>query len=714
MTQLEINNLIHKVNEKEYLYVADGMDITYKKFSALIPYFDNITIETLCIDGWLNEDFFSHLAKLKQLSGLMILRVNFDNDEIEKGLPKLQNLRALAFDYCKFSKFPSAIFELKNLKYLSLYFSTNDIPCMHFFRNYPREPLSEQLEDVFQYNIFTATYEKYHWGYRFPNFIIMINNYFGYPFDYYYRYYDIDIFFLNTEKQYQNYKAILSVFKQLDEKYDSLKKEFNQLVCNTIYDNESYSLQELIQKYKIDEVTLRGQFIDKLLKKVGGEEILFELKNEKRTEQVKKALDFEKENRHIKSLQITNFKLFEKIKIQLDKINILIGQNGCGKTSLLQAIAIGLVPEASREWIPREEKFSYFIKSLINRRKFNEDDYSSITLKWNVFEKEHRLYSDKLVADKELPQTYLVLGYGENLFTNPRSGADIYIENLAVGKAKTYDIETLFNDYNISLPNPLEILNALGKETIQKYSKEEQQVLNSISDNLLSVLNRFLSLQPTQKFTIKNSGYGYFFVDKNKTEFSLNEISEGFRSNIVLITDILLKILSSRKNLFLKPIPIKEVFKNVKGTILIDEFDKHLHPVWQRTFLSALEDVLPNIQFVLTTHNVAALQSAEGHRVFVLHEDGNVELSEIPKGYSIEALYRKFFNEDYFSETVTKNIKDFQNLRDKILETNDFSKIESKEYKDLMDSLQISPQTKMIARIEENQLLKARDNVQTK
>ena len=324
------------------------------------------------------------------------------------------------------------------------------------------------------------------------------------------------------------------------------------------------------------------------------------------------------------------------------------------------------------------------------------------------------MYSDKLVADKELPQTYLVLGYGENLFTNPRSGADIYIENLAVGKAKTYDIETLFNDYNISLPNPLEILNALGKETIQKYSKEEQQVLNSISDNLLSVLNRFLSLQPIQKFTIKNSGYGYFFVDKNKTEFSLNEISEGFRSNIVLITDILLKILSSRKNLFLKPIPIKEVFKNVKGTILIDEFDKHLHPVWQRTFLSALEDVLPNIQFVLTTHNVAALQSAEGHRVFVLHEDGNVELSEIPKGYSIEALYRKFFNEDYFSETVTKNIKDFQNLRDKILETNDFSKIESKEYKDLMDSLQISPQTKMIARIEENQLLKARDNVQTK
>ncbi len=725
MTQIEIDNLIEKVNKDNYITVYDqiwyNIDdkilLSADEFISLIPYFNKITIKDICISYSWRGDIYTDLSKLKNLQRIDFFKADLTGTEeyIEKSLPKLQNIKILKFFDTKLTKFPDAIFELKNLEYLTIYNSIDNLTNLHFFRDGYSKNLSEALEDAFQLTIQTANYKKFKWGYKFSDFIIVDND-LKYLTSMYEEELDIDVLFLNTKNQNQNYKAILTVFNAINEKRtDYSVTKPNKLFYTTNYAHEFYDVPELIQKFKIGEKTHYGKFIDKILIAIGGEELLIELKNEKQREQVFKTLDFEKENKHITSLQINNFKLFNSIEINnLDKINILIGQNGSGKTSLLQAIAIDLIPQATMEWIPREQGYYQFIKSIINKKVVTEDIYAEIKLKWNTFERELRIYPYSVNANKEIPQTYLALGYGENLFTSKQSTSGIYIDELASGVAKTYYIETLFNDYNISLPNPLDILNGLEQQSIQKYSLNQQKDLIEISNCLQSIINKFLMLQSSKKYSIKKMSYGFYFVDSNNVEFSLYEISEGFRTNIVLITDIVVKILSARKNLFLKPVEIKDIFKIVNGTILIDEFDKHLHPVWQRTFLSALKEVFPNIQFILTTHNVVALQSAEGHKAFILNENGNVELKEIPIGYSIEALYRNFFDSDYFSENVTKNIKEFQKIRDEIIKKNDFSLMESEKYKKLLEMLQISSQTRMIAKIEENQLLKLKENAQTK
>ena len=44
---------------------------------------------------------------------------------------------------------------------------------------------------------------------------------------------------------------------------------------------------------------------------------------------------------HIRRIELTNFRNYEKIKLEnLDNINIIIGNNGIGKTSILESIYV--------------------------------------------------------------------------------------------------------------------------------------------------------------------------------------------------------------------------------------------------------------------------------------------------------------------------------------------------------------------------------------
>jgi predicted ATP-binding protein involved in virulence len=134
------------------------------------------------------------------------------------------------------------------------------------------------------------------------------------------------------------------------------------------------------------------------------------------------------------------------------------------------------------------------------------------------------------------------------------------------------------------------------------------------------------------------------------TGFELSELSEGFRANILLITDIILQIIAARHTMFGKEASLDSIYDKkkecftVKGIILIDEFDRHLHPTWQRVFLNKIVKILPNFQFFVTTHNILAAQSAEGYNVIIINTiNGEIKAETIKKGYDIETINDLYF-----------------------------------------------------------------------
>lgn len=57
--------------------------------------------------------------------------------------------------------------------------------------------------------------------------------------------------------------------------------------------------------------------------------------------------------------------------------------------------------------------------------------------------------------------------------------------------------------------------------------------------------------------------------------------------------------------------------------VLVDEIDLHLHPKWQRELMPFLVEKFPNTQFVATAHSPLIVQAAEGANVVVLKRQGD-------------------------------------------------------------------------------------------
>ncbi|MBP2846082.1 AAA family ATPase [Dickeya oryzae] len=71
-----------------------------------------------------------------------------------------------------------------------------------------------------------------------------------------------------------------------------------------------------------------------------------------------------------------------------------------------------------------------------------------------------------------------------------------------------------------------------------------------------------------------------------------------------------------------------------QGIVLIDEVDMHLHPSWQRSIIERLTTTFPNCQFILTTHSPLVISDYKDVLVYSLD---NGELTVVPSQYGQDA-----------------------------------------------------------------------------
>lgn len=88
----------------------------------------------------------------------------------------------------------------------------------------------------------------------------------------------------------------------------------------------------------------------------------------------------------------------------------------------------------------------------------------------------------------------------------------------------------------------------------------------------------------------------------------LGQLSDGYRTHLALVLDL------ARRMVQANPPPPEPQPGFLWGTearaiVLIDEIDLHLHPAWQQTVLPGLLQAFPNAQFIVTTHSDQVLSS---------------------------------------------------------------------------------------------------------
>jgi predicted ATP-binding protein involved in virulence len=88
----------------------------------------------------------------------------------------------------------------------------------------------------------------------------------------------------------------------------------------------------------------------------------------------------------------------------------------------------------------------------------------------------------------------------------------------------------------------------------------------------------------------------------------LDDLSDGQRTTVTLVGDL------ARRAITLNPWMGADVLQQTEGVVLIDELDLHLHPKWQRRIVDDLKRTFPRVQFICTTHSpflIQALQPGE-------------------------------------------------------------------------------------------------------
>jgi len=339
------------------------------------------------------------------------------------------------------------------------------------------------------------------------------------------------------------------------------------------------------------------------------------------------------------------------------RLTVLVGINGGGKTSVLDALALLLDGYLAR----------YIRASPQSASRLKDGDVNLVTgrteltinvvveenagdegqpLRW-VIRRQDRHQSpvaqeasdfDALNAyvrrhaeekGKDIAGDPLILYYGQRRVTfdfpeRIRDTADLdpiaafskalepsidYREFVAWFRDQTYTVNAW------TIEERLEETGDQGTEIRAKRTRQLNAVRSAIS-SATGFLRLFYQAEtPRGLYVVKPGGIGGTSPPFN---IPVSNLSSGEQIYLALIGDI------ARRMAMLNP--GLENPLHGRGLILIDEIDLHLHPGWQRKILPLLTGTFPNCQFVVTTHSPQVLGevAAESIRILRLEEDGSV------------------------------------------------------------------------------------------
>lgn len=276
-------------------------------------------------------------------------------------------------------------------------------------------------------------------------------------------------------------------------------------------------------------------------------------------------------------------------------LNIICGENGIGKTNIIESIAACFTTYSQNKLKKKADSNSGLIE--LNMTDINEEFKKIEYIVDNFHPRESNNNSKNYSTHYKFCENY--------------SKCLIY-----------FKVDRFFSYQRI---DSLKI-----HDDIDEHTKSN---LNGVSRNNLKdwfIRNELLSKQAyTTDVNKKNIGYAKEFITLLNSNYSFSSIKQDMEIYINSPTgEIPYEYLSSgfKSCLFIMWGIIREIqirfpdieAKNFNGVIIIDEIELHLHPEWQNKICNVLKRALPNTQFIVTTHSPHVIQTAEHNQVIAL------------------------------------------------------------------------------------------------
>ena len=374
---------------------------------------------------------------------------------------------------------------------------------------------------------------------------------------------------------------------------------------------------------------------------------------------------------HIQQIQIKNFRCFEDLTVNLNPdVNIFVGNNGSGKSAVLDAIAAAIYPylyefqsivDVKARFKDIEEPYLYQRDLQVKPEKNGSSNINRIELgvvnldcsiNYSAQYIKRRTDSNNMDSRVDMMENYSIRGdmhrYLESLQnTNYFPLVAYYRGNRNIRDIS--DVNDVFNqdfDPFDALKNSLdatasftdlanwffvrefqELREAKNKGDINLELAELKQIRKAISTIIAPNARVYFSQTTSAKLMVE-----WETETGEKIELSLNQLSSGNRNMLALVMDFARRLAQAN--------PQMENPLEAEAVLMIDELDLHLHPTWQQKIIPDLRKVFPNTQIIATTHSPEIVTTVERHQVKIL-KDYQIEECPTPtRGRSSSDIVR--------------------------------------------------------------------------
>jgi predicted ATPase len=105
------------------------------------------------------------------------------------------------------------------------------------------------------------------------------------------------------------------------------------------------------------------------------------------------------------------------------------------------------------------------------------------------------------------------------------------------------------------------------------------------------------------------------------------------------------------------------MFKDIKGIVVIDEIELHLHAKFQREILPRLVSLFPSIQFIITTHSplfLLGMKELFGEDGFIIYQMPHAERISVERFSEFQNAYKYLSETEQHEKDILESIKKHQ------------------------------------------------------
>jgi len=319
----------------------------------------------------------------------------------------------------------------------------------------------------------------------------------------------------------------------------------------------------------------------------------------------------------IQKLELQNFRYFEHKEFNFpNQFTVIIGDNGTGKTAIVDALAIGIncffsqfaQIQMHHGNFPLNQNDVRLILSIIDQVKTIKYIYPCHILCRGVVNNTGLEWVTELKQEKT---SYMSSNIGEFLlnlieeksilpllayYRNSRLWGQIEKNKQAQKLPDSLRLLGYENWFELTLSQK-ELLKWFQNQTKNTGDRKVNDILNNVQSSITGCIEN------CQQINYDANTDQLIATFKDGRNLPLEMLSDGFRTMLVMVADI------AYRAAVLNPQLGKEAAQKTPGIVLIDEIDLHLHPLWQRRVVEDLKRTFPQIQFIATTHSPFIIQS---------------------------------------------------------------------------------------------------------